>query len=345
MKNVLFIANTEGHLLTISSLVFERFNASAGYQPYILQVGKTGTARFKNETNKNLLSHKYFEIDPASLTVKEEIKEILNTNFVQVFIFLEQLSLNVYLANYFKQEGSTICLAPDGNKPYFTVDRMALRSRLMQTKATYKYLFARGLKYFRPYFLSWNYARLNPVDELWMTYPEKFNNVRKKKLVGFQLLPDKEVIRKVTDFFQLNVSDTLKETSNIIFYANNILYRKEAYAVEIKAMRIIREKFPATPFYVKYHPSTPDYQVQQFKALGLVCFANSKPAELYIASLSNSIVAGCWSASLMINNPTCKFYWLHHYLIKEGKMISDLVNLVNPSEHIIDIDNPADITF
>ena len=345
MKNILFIANTEGHLLTISSLVFERFNAATGYQPYILQVGKTGTARFKNETAKELLSDKYFEIDPASLTVKEEIKEILSTNFVNVFIFLEQLSINVYLSNYFKKRGSIICLAPDGNKPYFTVDRMALRSRVMQTIATYKYLFARGLKYYRPYFLSWNYARLNPVDEVWVTFPERFDNVRKKKLVGFQLLPNKEITKKVIAFFKLNISESLEETNNIIFYANNILYRKEAYDVEIDAMRKIRQKFPATAFYVKYHPSTPDYQVQQFNKLGLICFCNSKPAELYIASLTNSVVAGFWSASLMIDNPACKFYWLHNYLVKEGKMITDLVNLVNPSEHIIDIDNPDDITF
>jgi hypothetical protein len=345
MKNVLFIANTEGHLLTISSLIFERFNAAAGYQPYILQVGKTGTARFKNETDKALLSDKYFEIDPAGMTIKEEIKEILDTTFVNVFIFLEQLSLNVYLADYFKKRGSTICLAPDGNKPYFTVDRMALRSRVMQTMATYKYLFARGLSYFRPYFLSWNYARLNPVDEVWVTYPGKFNNVRKKKVVGFQLLPNVEVTKKVIAFFKLNISDALKETGNIIFYANNVLYRKEVYEVEIEAICTIQKKFPGTPFYLKYHPSTPAYQVQKFKDAGLICFCNSRPAELYIASLNNSIVLGCWSAALMVNNPACKFYWLHNYLVKEGKMILDLVNLVNPTRHIIDVENLDDIIF
>ncbi len=345
MKNILFVANTEGHLLTISSLIFERFNTAAGYQPYILQVGKTGTARFKNETAKAILTDKYFDIDPASITLKDEIKEILDTLFEKVFIFLEQLSLNVYLAGYFKKKGSTVCLAPDGNKPYFTVDRIALRSRLVQTVATYKYLFARGLKYFRPYFLSWNYARLNPIDEVWVTYPEKFNNVRNKKVVGFQLLPNLEVAKKVTAFFKLDVSDVVKETSNIIFYASNILYRKELYDVEIEALSIIQKNFPNTPFYLKYHPSTPAYQVEKFNSLGLICFSNSKPAELYIASLRHSIVLGCWSAALMVNNPDCKFYWLHNYLVKGGKMILDLVNLVNPTQHIIDVEDLDEIIF
>lgn len=345
MKNILFVANTQGHLLTLSSLIFETFNPGNGYQPYILQVKNIGTARFNDEPVKSLLSPYYYEVDQASLNTKNEISEILHTTFDRVFLFLEQLSLSVYLSAYFKKRGAVICLAPDGNKPYFTVDRLALRSRLIQTKSTYKFLFKRGLYYFKPYFTSWNYARLTPVDELWLTYPERFHNVRNKKLVKFRLLPNETVTNKVIEFFRMTDMAPLHARDRVIFYATNILFRQEAYDVEIEAIKGIQQRFPGVPFYLKYHPSTPASQVKAFESLGVTCFCNARPAELYIAALTNSIVLGFWSASLMIDNPSCKFYWLHNYLVKRGKMVTDLVNLENPTQHIIDIDDLDKITF
>jgi hypothetical protein len=122
------------------------------------------------------------------------------------------------------------------------------------------------------------------------------------------------------------------------------LYKQEAYDVEIEAVKVISEKFPDKLFYIKYHPLTPKNQIKKFKDLGVLCFSNSIPAELYIKSLTNSIILGFWSTSLMIDNPSCKFYWLHKYLIKKGKMI-DYINLTNPTTHIIDIDNLDHIIF
>jgi hypothetical protein len=344
MKNILFVVNTEGQLLTASSLVFEKFNKTAGYQPYILQVGKSGTARFQNEVNKLLLSNFYFEIDKNDNYIEKELKQILETNFERVYIFLEQLKINVYLVNYFKNNGSVICLAPDGNKPYYSVDKAALGSRVKESIKTYNFLFKKGLYYFRPYFLSWNYAKLRPLDEIWVTYPDQFFFAQNKKVVGFKVMPNEKIIKEISNFFNFNISDTLKSKEDIIFYTNNILYQQPAYDVEINATKEIKNKFPTTPFYLKYHPLTPEAQIEKFKDLGLICFCNSIPAELYIASLRNSIILGFWSTSLMVENPNCKFYWLHKYLIKSGKMV-DYIKLSNPTKHIIDIDNLNDIKF
>lgn len=344
MKNVLFIVNTEGHLLTASSLIFEKFNKATEYEPFILQVGRTGTARFQNEVHKTLLSDNYFEIDSEQIEIKKELKELLATRFERVFIFLEQLSINVYLTNYYKKKGAIICLAPDGNKPYYSVDKAALGSRIKVTAKTYLYLFKRKLFYFKPYFLSWNYAKLRPLDEVWVTYPEAFFFANNKKVIGFKVMPNEQVINEIVNFFNFKISETLKSRDDIIFYTNNILYKQEPYDVEIEAIKSIKEKFPDKAFYLKYHPSTPKNQIEKFKELGVITFSNSIPAELYIASLKNAVIIGFWSTSLMVENPNCKFYWLHKFLIKKGKMI-DYINLANPTKHIVDIDNLDDITF
>jgi hypothetical protein len=344
MKNILFVVNTEGQLLTASSLILEKFNNLKKYEPYILQVGKTGSARFQNEINREMLSKYYLEIDNLDIENGEKFTQLLETSFEKVFIFLEQLSLNVFLVNHYKKRGSTICLGPDGNKPYYSVDKAALGSRVKETIKTYKYLFERKLYYSKLYFLSWNYAKLRPLDEIWVTYPGQFFYAQNKKVVGFKVMPNEKIIQEISNFFNFNISDTLKSKEDIIFYTNNILYQQPAYDVEINTIKEIKNKFPTKPFYLKYHPLTPETQIAKFKNLGLICFCNSIPAELYIASLRKSIILGFWSTSLMVENPNCKFYWLHKYLIKSGKMI-DYINLSTPTKHIIDIDDLNDIKF
>lgn len=344
MRNILFIVNTEGHLLTTASLIFEKFNKTKGYQPYVLQIGKTGSPRFKNEVNKIELTKNYFIVDKEDRKIKLYLRQLLGTSFERVFIFLEQLSLNVFLSNYFKKKGSIICLAPDGNKPYYSIDKPALKSRIKCTLETYLYLYKRKLYYTKPYFLSWNYGKLRPLDEIWVTYPKAFVSSNNLKVRGFKVMPNQKIVDQIINFFNVKISDTLKDNENVIFYTNNILYEKAAYEAEIEAIKKIKIKFPNTPFYLKYHPHTPKNIITEFNKLGLICFCNSIPAELYIASLKNSIILGFWSASLMIDNPSCKFYWLHKYLIKEGKMV-DYINLVNPTKHIIDIDNIDNLTF
>jgi hypothetical protein len=185
---------------------------------------------------------------------------------------------------------------------------------------------------------------LKQIDEFWVTYPEKFLFARGRKVIGFKVMPNANVVQQIADLFKFEISDILRHTQNIIFYTNNILYQKNAYDTEIKAIKLILERFPKTPFYLKYHPMTPEFQTNRFKELGVISFSNSIPAELYIASLKNSIIIGFWSTSLTVQNPSCKFYWLHKYLIKSGNMI-ERIKLINPTDYIQDVDDIDKITF
>lgn len=346
MKNILFIINTEGQLLTTSSLILETYNEKNDYFPYIIQLGKTGNSRFKESINTKFLSSFYIELDINNTSnLKLDLDYILKINFERVFIFLEQHPLNVYFSHYFKKRGSIICLAPDGNKPYFSVDRFAIKSRLFETVKTYTFLNKNGFPFFKPYFLSWNYGNLGTIDEIWLTFPNKFVHKTSKKIVSFSIIKNRMMLEKINEIFDFNPQNNFSELENIIFYTNNVLYRTETYEAEIESIKFLLKKFEDKKFYLKYHPSTPKYQIDNFKKLGIKIFSNSIPAELYIAQLKNSIIVGCWSNALMINNTACKFYWIHNYLIKIGKMPIDLVNIINPSEHIKDVYDLNQIKF
>jgi hypothetical protein len=103
MKNILFVVNTEGQLLTASSLIFEKFNSKFGFHPIIVQFGEIGSARFQNEVNKEFLTNSYYVINKDLSNLKEILNKILHLSFEKVFIFLEQLKLNVFLSYYFKK--------------------------------------------------------------------------------------------------------------------------------------------------------------------------------------------------------------------------------------------------
>jgi hypothetical protein len=342
--NVLFVINTEGQLLSAASLIFERFNMERGYNPIIIQVEKKGFSRLSGKLNAGLLSSSYVEVDAYDKKLKKKLKHILLTEFEKVFIFLEQLNLSVFLAYYFKQKGSIICLGPDGNKPYYKITKNAWASRFQETFKTYKILFSRGLYLWKPYFLSWNYAHLKEIDEVWVTYPKQYINRSNKEVVGFTIFPNKGVTKKINELFYFNIHNYISKTEDVIFYANNILYKRSLYDIEIDTIRQIKDKFPQKRFYIKYHPGTPDFQIEAFKELGVDFFSNAIPAELFIANLNRSIIMGFWSAALMINNPSCKFYWLHNYLKTRGQMIN-YIDLTNPTNYIQDVDSIEKIAF
>ena len=342
MKQVLFVINTEGHLLSMASLIFDQFNLENGYQPYVLQIGLSGSPRFKNQINRELLTDYYFQIDPDSRFLKKDLEIILDQSFERVFIFLEQLSINVFLVDYFKKKGSIICLAPDGNNPYLTYEKSMIPYRIRKTFLTYKYLASKKLAYKRLYFLNMNYGHTKPLDEIWVTFPGSYPNKTNKKVVGFNVLSNPACVNKTAALFNFNITNDLPVTNDIIFYLNNPGYKENTYHAEIEVINFIRKKYPEKPFYLKQHPHTPESQSEAFNNLGIQTFSNSIPAELYIGSIHNSTVISCWSAALMINNPGCRFFWLYKYLMKTGDMV-DFMSLSNPTTHIQCIENLNEI--
>lgn len=65
------------------------------------------------------------------------------------------------------------------------------------------------------------------------------------------------------------------------------------------------------------------------------------PIELLLLNLKRAIVVSSHSASFFVKNPNCNYYWI--YRLYSPTHVMSQLTVVNPTEHIVDVDNIDDI--
>ena len=146
MKSILFSINTEFHVLVITSLIKQYYNDSSKYRVTILVQVNSDGKRFKEQLNFNLLNANIImlHIDNEGVKYDANIKIVLNKlvskQFAKLIYFLEHEPINQYLAYKLSLNGTTICAAPEGTKPYITISKGAYPSRIRATLINYKFL-------------------------------------------------------------------------------------------------------------------------------------------------------------------------------------------------------------
>lgn len=351
MKNILFAINTEYHVFVINSLIKQMFSDKTKYDvTVLLQVNKAGS-RFKAEPLKfEHLDAKVvvLEIDLNTKkhdpVVKATLDEILSKEYEKLIIFLEQVPVNQYLINKLSPKGTTICVAPEGTKPYISIAKMALPSRIKAIIRNYRFFKTQKLSVNKLYMVSNKNGYLKETDEVWINHPDAYENITRKKVVPIELYTTREEAEAASKIFNLDIAKELPETDGILFYLNQWYVEYKVYDFEIELLERLLAKYPTKKIYIKMHPNTHKFQVERLEKMDRIILNKSTvPAELFIAHLTNSIVFSFWSASLLINNSNCKFYWLHK-LIQQRKLM-DWWSIVNPTKHIHEVLDIEEVNF
>jgi hypothetical protein len=330
--------------------IYSTYNKDNGYNPVIVQLNRAAKPVLTNveeEAVKDLfefheITYNEFTLEPGNLS------HWVNQNTYQpgdqMVVFLEQGFFSVW-ANYFRPKGVKLILAPDGNKPYYIVTAKAYPSRLRGTFTIYRFLAKFGYYLTKPYFQSLNYGELGRLDEIWVRYPKKYKGSRQDLVKQFSLFNNYHEQHPLNKIYGIQAKLDGIELNRTILYVNNILYEEELYLEEIKVLQYLRDRFPQSSFYLKYHPTTPIKHLERFKAVtNLQLLSTPVPVELFIQNMQNSIIIGMWSAGLMLDNPSCSFYWLNRYLEHKGMMLKR-INLSNPTKHIQEPIELAEIDF
>ena len=348
MERIVFVVNTEYHLLVTSSLLLEAYGDRSAYDVRIVEAAPTNSPRFRSVVDRSVLGVPYeqWEVDHTGrdLTgdLSEKVSALLGRGVDTLVVFHDDHPLNVYLSSRVSKRGGTVCLAPDGMKPYYSLDFGALRNAahvVSKTAQTYTALFKNGLTPTFAYRKRFGYGSNPDVDELWLRYPENVVSTRGKRLRHIDVFQKEETVRTVASMFG---SARLAESMDgLVLYVNNILSNEEAYEEEVRVIDQLTGRFGGT-VYIKLHPNTPEHQVRAFERLGATLVRTSVPAELYILSLTNSVVVSGWSASLLMGNPSCNFYWLHGYFERMGCMYEH-IHMANPTDHIREVSHLEEI--
>lgn len=328
MKTNIFLVHTEYHLMLSINLIVSQFMDTVNHI-YITEGKRVRKDLFVTE--KNIQIHR---IAGKNYGTAEFLHQLLDKEPANFFFFQEVSSDNMYLTYWLHHKGVNVALLQDGLKSYMLWERKNLAAHiLLDTITFHKEILKR--KTYMPYFKLnnlYHYGGWDFIDELWLSFPDKFVNKSNKRL------------RQLPEFSHLSIS-MLNEMFDIRQYTinpNDLLFvgqypLREYWDKEIEILNGIIAKFPNKKIIYKSHPNAqPELleKISQIKGLTIVNYAI--PVELLIMQMKDTCIIGEFSTALLTNNPSCRFYWTYKLLGGEGRLFTQM-QIVNPTEHIKEV--------
>ncbi|WP_094416857.1 hypothetical protein [Flavobacterium cyanobacteriorum] len=328
-------------MMVALTIIADNFADATKYDIIIYQTEDYSKRRFQFQKDIHLLPNLNYIViryDENSNTFNEElfkaVHTISRTGFSRFVMFNHHSFLAIYLSRKLALKNTRIVLAPDGLKPYSNTRRMTPRWSLKTAIKFYKFIKGNRLSYFFHY-PSLEYANLKEISLIYIHFPKAFLNFRNIVTKEVKVLESENSKHLVSRYFKFSTSNE-EIFNNVIFFINQPLNNQDIYNFEIDLLEQIKLKFPHYKLVIKLHPLTDYDHVEKFKALNATIISETYPAELYIAQLKHSIVLSFWSTASLIDNPSCRFYWLYPMLQNRGIMLS-YINIQNPTEHILEV--------
>ena len=255
------------------------------------------------------------------------------------FFFQENCSETLFLINKLSKQKITISLLQDGTKPYHLYKKKRLLYCILRdTLKDYMEMFKRREVALISFHNNYTYAFSKEVDEVWLSYPEKYYNKTKKKLLTLPYY-SKESIDFSNKLFNFSVD----------FDTESILYLGQAWKsiyweTEKEIFDYIIKTFPNKKIIYKAHPNSEKGQLDIYEKYDNIQIIKDKvPAELYVLTMKNTIIISAASTSMFVINDSCKFYYTYK-LYNYGRIFSQ-VNIGNPTDYIKNIDKLEEIVF
>lgn len=344
-KNNIYIAHTEYHFIQSLNLALTQFEGDE-FENHI-HITKYGS-RFDNIKNSSSIQNIQI-IFHLEKDMGDIVKEILEVNYCSNFFFFQENSIyNKWLAYQLKKKyGTTICLGPDGYKPYGLYDKKHEFLSMIKDTIQDHYTLYKNSMLTTTFFKSdyYRYGSSKIIDEVWLvdvgSFDDKHNKTRAqlKKINSFS----SDTCGNIKEYFK-KTDDVLDGQEGIILYLNQPFWTEKLIRKEMLFLEELSDNFNEK-IYVKLHPATPIDTIAIYNKLkGLILINSNLPAELYMLSITRSIIFSGWSSALMINNATCNYYFnLPIYKNCGAKAIDQSTLTILP--HIKKIINPNQMKF
>lgn len=339
----LFIVHTDYHLYLSLIIISENY-AGEEYFNYICIV-RDSVNRFNylKEINGNIdikvfdIFERKYKKQPAFFAALEYGK-IANPS--QLIIFNQHDLFAVYIAEDMFERKVNVSLAPDGAKMYFKSQKSGLVWRIRTYLRWQVFLFIHQKLKPNLRVPSLNYADMSSIKYVWTHFPESYINWNNKTLlkINNSNLKENQLINSYFDF-----TLPVELSKDIIFFLNQPHSDINIQNKEIEILKTLLINFPDLKMVVKVHPSCSKSQREKFLQLEkLILIEDTRPAELYIKNISESLIISFWSTSCFENNKSNKSFWLYPVLVRQGLMPNNF-NLKPPSQHLTLIDDILEI--
>lgn len=338
MKNIVFMVNTEYHLIMSIGIMNRYFKDN--YRTTICRVSPIDGSRLNNVNFKNS-SIEYVEIlydySNPNGELKKKLDRIIAIKPAVFVFFLENKFWMNYLFSRLHDLGTKIILGPDGMKTY---NNVVIPSRRVFRKILSGFVFSIKTGIFNLPFVEKYYATSKYIDEVWVENADIFQYRNKKKVFEFSISVTPEYIKELNDVFSTKESDFTLLKENAILYLDCPFSSKGYYEKVVNMLKQIQERYPTRKLAVKLHPRSSEEVQKMFNSLNDITFLKSQyPAELYIINAKDSLIVSVISTSLLFYNPSCKYYWVYPVF----NDICDYSRINNPTKHINIVHNVSEI--
>lgn len=346
-EKILFIVHTEYHMMVAISLIADMYSDGDKFDIQVFQTIGKKSSRFKFVKDLSLCPHvSYTELpyDEGEIEYNPHFKFYADSlrSSIDVFITFNKLSfIDVYTIKTLDKTGTRIILAPDGAAAYGKTSAFTPRWSFLVALKMHQYLWKNQVRKLYFYWPTLVYGGMKEIDELWVQFPESIDDRAGKPVRKIQVLKSLASHQLAQNYFGYQPDNFA--VSDCIFYTNQPFREESINDFEIKLLKELKEKFPEKLIFIKLHPTTFESQAIRFKELGNVRIIQSTvPAEIYISQLRDSIALSFWSTSMLIDNDSCRIYWLFPMLYAAGiKLRKTSINL--PSDHIQLVSSVAEI--
>lgn len=331
-KTNVFLVRTQYHVLMSVNTIFNNYKDCNNIIYYL-----KGRIINDFDSQEDFMVFKELERNKfGNINFVNQLKEINPERF---FFFQENCSETLFIINKLAKTDIIISLLQDGTKPYHHYRKKRLLYCILRdTLNDYKEMFKRKQVALIGFHNNYKYAFSKEVDEVWLNYPEKYNNRTRKKLLQLPYY-SQESIAFSNKLFQFKVD----------FDVESILYLGQAWKQiywerEKEIFDYLIKKFPNKKIIYKSHPNSEPGQLDLYNDYeNIMMIRNKIPAELYVLTMKNTIILSAASTSMFAYNETCKYYYtykLYHF----GNIFTQ-VDIGNPTDHIVNIDDLNEIDF
>lgn len=328
------------------SLICDRFMDEEKYQIVIVQTIDEKSRRFRFVKDVSAFGHVIYHVlnyDESifafSQPFSDYVKTISGSAIDTCIIFNKLAYIAFFSAKLLSAKGTKIVLAPDGAAAYATISRFTPRWSLFVSINTHKFLWANGILKIYFYFPTLVYGAMKEISELWVQYPAHVDRRTGKPIRQIDILKSPASVKAARRFF--GYTEAIEEPC--IFYTNQPFRDNRINDFEIMMLKDLSQRYPNRPIYIKLHPTTYDSHRQKLEQLDHIRIIESTiPAEVIIATLRESIVISFWSTAMLIDNPSCSFFWLFP-LLKNADINLHKMTIKSPSDHLKVVNTIEDI--
>lgn len=339
-KTIVTFVHTEYHLLLfVNSLICEEEKGIKNNHILYLRSGEssriTKTLNFSHLEIETRYLEETFKIDKSLTLNQKTVLDSILALSPDEFVFFQEMDLlmRILADKWGCNKKTKISLFQDGYKPYniLKFNSLALMKFYHKTNIWMKNNGFSIDSWLSP-FWSHRYAFIKNIDIVFLTFPQSYSNWNNKNIEKISFLNLEKLKKHLTHIFNWN-EDKLTTKENIILYMCQPMH--DDGIAETNFLKELSKKYPTKKIYIKTHPLTPKDKLDLYKQFeNFYLIEDRVPAELIIMNIKNSIVISIGSTSMFINNPECKFYYLHEMFKDKIKRIKRYKIHPCPGSHI-----------